>query len=87
MLVEKFAVHPLRSKFPPFAGYREIESGSYYGPGYQDTQHRKPSIRNAKRLLHWAPKVAMDKSVASTLDFFLQDAIQSGQFDLQNDDK
>lgn len=87
MLVEKFEAHPLRSKFPPFAGYCEIESGSYYGPGYQDTQHRKPSIRNAKRLLHWVPKIAMEKSVASTLDFFLQDAIQSGHFDLQNDDK
>ncbi|SQC58293.1 Polymyxin resistance protein ArnA_DH [Klebsiella pneumoniae] len=34
-----------------FAGFREVESSDYYGKGYQDVEHRKPSIRNAKR---WA---------------------------------
>ena len=87
MLVEKFEAHPLRPKFPPFAGYKEIESGSYYGPGYQDTQHRKPSIRNAMRLLHWTPGVEMEQSVGDTLDFFLKDAVESGNFRLQDDDK
>jgi len=80
MLVAKFEKHPLRSKFPPFAGYREIESGSYYGSGYQDVQHRKPSIRNAKRLIEWTPKIGLDKSVALTLDFFLRQAVESGEF-------
>ena len=82
MLVAKFEAHPLRSKFPPFAGYQEIESGSYYGEGYQDTQHRKPSIRNARRLVGWQPKIGLEQSVAQTLDFFLRDAIQSGNFRL-----
>ena len=39
MLVAGFDRHPLRGKFPPFAGYRELESGSYYGSGYQDVQY------------------------------------------------
>ena len=37
-----------------------MESRSYYGAGYQDVQYRRPSIRNAKRLLDWKPKVEMD---------------------------
>ena len=51
MLVEQFESHPLRDRFPPFAGFKEIESRSYYGAGYQDVSHRRPSIGNARRLL------------------------------------
>jgi len=80
MLVAKFEKHPLRSKFPPFAGYVEVESGSYYGQGYQDVQHRRPSIKNAQRLLGWTPVIGLEESVEKTLDFFLQEAIKSGDF-------
>lgn len=72
MLLESFERHPLRSKFPPFAGFREIESSAYYGKGYQDVEHRKPSIRNAQRLLGWTPTVEMDQTIDETLDFFLK---------------
>lgn len=72
MLLECFEAHPLRHYFPPFAGFREVESSSYYGKGYQDVEHRKPSIRNARRLLNWAPEVQMKTTVQETLDFFLQ---------------
>jgi UDP-4-amino-4-deoxy-L-arabinose formyltransferase / UDP-glucuronic acid dehydrogenase (UDP-4-keto-hexauronic acid decarboxylating) len=77
MLLNKFQHHPLRSYFPPFAGFREVESGAYYGKGYQDVQHRKPSIRNARRLLKWSPRIPMEQSVEQTLDFFLQEALTS----------
>ena len=82
MLVKHFEKHPLRRKFPPFAGYLEVESGSYYGTGYQDVQHRKPSIRNANKLVGWVPKVPMEKSIANTLDFFLREAVRSREFDI-----
>ena len=82
MLVKQFEKHPLRRKFPPFAGYLEVESGSYYGSGYQDMQHRKPSIRNAKKLLNWTPSITMEKSVKNTLDFFLREAVNSKEFDI-----
>jgi UDP-4-amino-4-deoxy-L-arabinose formyltransferase/UDP-glucuronic acid dehydrogenase (UDP-4-keto-hexauronic acid decarboxylating) len=75
MLVEKFHQHPLHSSFPPFAGIREVESSTYYGSGYQDVQHRKPSIRNAKKLLGWSPKVGIEQCVEQTLDFFMQEAV------------
>ncbi len=81
-LVEKFDKHPLRAKFPPFAGYLVLESGAFYGKGYQDVQHRVPSIRNAKKLLDWEPSIMLDESIETTLDFFLEEAIKSGEFNL-----
>ena len=72
MLLDCFERHPLRSQFPPFAGFREVESSDYYGKGYQDVEHRKPSIRNAKRCLDWQPTVEMQQTVEQTLDFFLR---------------
>lgn len=72
MLLDSFERHPLRHRFPPFAGFREVESSSYYGKGYQDVEHRKPSIRNAKRCLQWEPKVDMRQTIDETLDFFLR---------------
>ncbi|MFB3884580.1 MAG: bifunctional UDP-4-amino-4-deoxy-L-arabinose formyltransferase/UDP-glucuronic acid oxidase ArnA [Thermodesulfobacteriota bacterium] len=76
MLVEMFDQHPLRQKFPPFAGFRDTESSAYYGAGYQDLQHRRPSIRNARQLLRWEPKVDLKASVFSTLDFFLRQVVE-----------
>ena len=77
MLLDRFEHHCLRSNFPPFAGFRETESKSYYGEGYQDVQYRKPSILNAQRLLHWAPRIDLEQSVECTLDFFLREEIKS----------
>ena len=77
MLLEKFNQHPQRAKFPPFAGFQEIESGSYYGSGYQDVQYRRPSIRNAKKFLKWSPQIGMEQSVKQTLDFFIQESLSS----------
>jgi len=77
ILLEAFEAHPLRSHFPPFAGMQATESHAYYGEGYQDVQHRRPSIDNAKRLLKWEPRISLSESVASTLDFFLQEYAES----------
>ena len=80
ILVRLFDMHPLRGKFPPFAGFKEVESGAYYGEGYQDCQHRKPSIKNAWRYCGWRPVVKLEDSIAETLDFFLRQAVESGEF-------
>ncbi|EEW0112363.1 TPA: bifunctional UDP-4-amino-4-deoxy-L-arabinose formyltransferase/UDP-glucuronic acid oxidase ArnA [Escherichia albertii] len=72
MLLASFEKHPLRHHFPPFAGFRVVESSSYYGKGYQDVEHRKPSIRNARRCLGWEPKIDMQETIDETLDFFLR---------------
>ncbi len=75
LLLEQFEAHPLRHRFPPFAGIRKVESRAYYGSGYEDVQHRKPSIDNARRLLGWTPEIPLSQSVAETLDFFLREAV------------
>ncbi|NMX60360.1 bifunctional UDP-4-amino-4-deoxy-L-arabinose formyltransferase/UDP-glucuronic acid oxidase ArnA [Pseudomonas sp. WS 5059] len=74
-LLRQFEAHPLRGNFPPFAGFRDVESKAFYGTGYQDVAHRKPSIANAKRLLDWEPSVQMSETIGNTLDFFLREAM------------
>jgi len=80
ILIEKFEAHPLRDQFPPSAGCIEVESGTFYGKGYQDMQRRVPSIKNAKRYLDWEPVVDFETSIEKTLDFFLQQAVDSHLF-------
>ncbi|WP_298770184.1 bifunctional UDP-4-amino-4-deoxy-L-arabinose formyltransferase/UDP-glucuronic acid oxidase ArnA [uncultured Shewanella sp.] len=76
ILVDKFEQHPLRNQFPPFAGYNLVESQSFYGDGYQDVQHRRPSIHNAKKLLNWEPHIKMEQTIEKTLNFFLKSAVE-----------
>ncbi|MFP3014545.1 MAG: bifunctional UDP-4-amino-4-deoxy-L-arabinose formyltransferase/UDP-glucuronic acid oxidase ArnA [Arsenophonus sp.] len=76
MLLESFDKHPLRNVFPPFAGLKKIESSNYYGNGYQDVEHRRPSIKNAQRLLDWEPTIDIRQTINETLDFFLQVAAE-----------
>ena len=76
LLTDQFEKHPLRDHFPPLAGIHKVESRAYYGSGYEDVQHRKPSIENARKILGWTPEIPMTRSVAETLDFFLRDAVQ-----------
>jgi UDP-4-amino-4-deoxy-L-arabinose formyltransferase/UDP-glucuronic acid dehydrogenase (UDP-4-keto-hexauronic acid decarboxylating) len=76
-LVSAFDRHPLRSCYPPFAGFQVVESSAYYGKGYEDVQHRRPSIRNAESALGWTPKIATAASVERTLDWFLQQHARS----------
>ncbi len=78
MLLASFNEHPLRGNFPPFAGFKDVESSSYYGKGYQDVEHRTPSIKNAHRLLGWQPTIAMQQTVAETLDYFLRTTVKEG---------
>ena len=75
LLIDKFKQHPLRDHFPPLAGIRKVESRAYYGSGYEDVQHRKPSITNARRCLKWQPVIPLEQSVEETLDFFLKEAV------------
>ncbi len=75
ILVATFQQHPLMTEFPPFAGITEVESKTFYGEGYQDVEHRKPSIENAWKLLEWRPTVELEQSVIETLDFFLNQEV------------
>lgn len=80
-LLAQFERHPLRGQFPPFAGFQEVESLTYYGSGYQDVTNRKPSVANAKRLLDWEAKITMPTTIGKTLDYFLQEAARTASND------
>lgn len=79
LLCEHFEQHPLRDRFPPFAGMHPVESQRYYGDGYEDVQHRRPSIANAKKYLDWNPTIPVGESVQKTLDYFLTDYVSELQ--------
>jgi UDP-4-amino-4-deoxy-L-arabinose formyltransferase/UDP-glucuronic acid dehydrogenase (UDP-4-keto-hexauronic acid decarboxylating) len=75
LLARCFEDHPLRDRFPPFAGFRDVDGERFYGPGYEDVPRRRPSIENAQRLLAWAPTIGFAEAVSHTLDWFLRDHI------------
>lgn len=75
MLQKKFTAHPLRSQFPPDSGIQNIDARAFYGAGYQDVQHRRPSIHQARNLLKWNPEISFEQSVSETLDYFLRDHV------------
>lgn len=71
IIVEQFEQHPLRREFPAFAGLKIVNSMDYYGKGYQDCSHRRPSIKNAKQYCDWEPHTSLRDSVKKMLDYFL----------------
>ena len=73
MLIGQFDKHYLRRHFPVGAGCLKVASEQFYGAGYEDVNYRRPCIDAARRVLGWQPKVPLENSVASTLDFFLND--------------
>ena len=77
LVTRQFEAHPLRGRFPPCAGMRTVESRRYYGDGYEDLRHRRPSIANATRLVGWRPAIGLEDAVAGTLDFFLRESTRS----------
>lgn len=79
LMVDVFEKHPLRNQFPAFAGYQDMPSLAYYGKGYQDTGHRKPSIEKAAQLLDWSPRYGLRSAIESTMDFFLKEAAGTRQ--------
>ncbi|WP_028582631.1 bifunctional UDP-4-amino-4-deoxy-L-arabinose formyltransferase/UDP-glucuronic acid oxidase ArnA [Desulfogranum japonicum] len=83
ILTNKFEQHPLRDNFPSLAGIRKVESRLYYGDGYEDVLHRKPSIKLANQLLGWYPQVSLEQSIEETLDYFLQQALEAKEIACQ----
>jgi nucleoside-diphosphate-sugar epimerase len=70
-LVDAVAAHPGfggRARETPLV---DVSSRDYYGEGYQDILTRVPSIRRARTLLGWEPKVGLDEAIRLTVDFYL----------------
>jgi nucleoside-diphosphate-sugar epimerase len=70
-LVDAVAEHPSfgeRARATPLV---EVASREYYGDGYQDILTRVPSIRRARQLLGWEPRIGLDEAIRRTVDFYL----------------
>jgi nucleoside-diphosphate-sugar epimerase len=70
----------LKAAVTTYPGYEEVgkkaeiidvSAADYYGAGYQDIATRVPSIRRAKEILGWEPKIDFDTALKLTLDFYL----------------
>ncbi|MHB8742996.1 MAG: bifunctional UDP-4-keto-pentose/UDP-xylose synthase [Sulfuricaulis sp.] len=48
-----------------------VNSGDYYGKGYQDILTRVPSIKNAEQYLGWKPTTDFKTALRKTLDYHL----------------
>jgi len=63
--------------YPKYAALAEktklvtVNSGDYYGKGYQDILTRVPSIKNAERYLGWKPVTDLKTALRKTLDYHL----------------
>ena len=72
-LRKMYAAHPLCKNRKKISPIKVVDEKEYYGKGYQDIQVRYPSIRKAKKILGWTPKVDLDTSLKKTLDYFLKE--------------
>ncbi len=65
------------STYPGYADVGEqtpvvaVDSEDYYGRGYQDIMTRVPSIRRAREILGWEPRIDLEQALRLTLDFYL----------------
>lgn len=69
----------LAKTFPKHAKQAEkiniitVNSGDYYGKGYQDVSARVPSIKNAEQYLKWRPTTDLKTALKKTLDYYFGD--------------
>ena len=47
-------------------------SKKYYGGGYQDVEHRVPSIKRVRDTLNWKPKTTLDEALKKTVEYYLK---------------
>jgi len=73
ILLDLFKNHPDHKKDTKFSEIIEVTHKDYYGEGYQDILTRKPSVKKAKEMLGWSPKIGLKEALKKTLDFFLQE--------------
>lgn len=77
MTIDIFEKHPQRKRFPATSKIVVESSDNYYGKGYQDVTHRRPSIENARKYLGWEPKVGMYDAMTGAVNFFLNDYLEN----------
>jgi nucleoside-diphosphate-sugar epimerase len=71
-LKDMFVKHPSAKQYKKISDIVEISSGEFYGKGYQDIDFRVPSIRKAREIIGWEPKVDLDTALKRTIEYYLE---------------
>jgi len=71
--IEVFKSHPrIPSMLKDKATYKFVSSEDYYGKGYDDVIHRRPSIEKALSILGWEPQIDISTSLKNSADYLFQ---------------
>lgn len=79
MIVEQVKAYPDYRERAEKVVIKSVDSGSYYGQGYQDLGYRVPSIKNAQKHLGWSPTVTLQEALKKTLDYHLSDSTHAAE--------
>lgn len=71
MLVAMIKTYPKYAALAEKTKLIPVDSGDYYGKGYQDVLTRVPSITNAEKHLGWKPTTDLKTALRKTLDYHL----------------
>jgi UDP-4-amino-4-deoxy-L-arabinose formyltransferase/UDP-glucuronic acid dehydrogenase (UDP-4-keto-hexauronic acid decarboxylating) len=72
-LRKMFMSHPAVRRRKRFSEIVEVSSGDFYGKGYQDIDFRVPSIKKAKRIIGWEPKVNLETALKKTIEYYIEE--------------
>ncbi len=56
----------------------EVSGQTFYGPGYEDVAHRKPSIARVRTALGWEPRVGLDEALERTVVGYVENLRRRG---------
>lgn len=76
-LRELFMNHPSTKHYKKHSEIIEVYSKEFYGEGYQDIDFRVPSIKKAKEMIGWEPKVDIDTALRKTLEYYLESNLKT----------
>lgn len=74
-LKDLFVSHPATNDYRRFSEIVEVYSKDYYGEGYQDIDRRVPSIRKAREIIGWEPRIDLDTALKRTLAYYLESSL------------
>lgn len=77
-LKDMFVGHPATKNYTHHSEIVGVYSQDFYGEGYQDINFRVPSIRKARELIGWEPKVDLDTALRKTLEYYLETNVKAG---------
>ena len=77
-LKDMFVSHPATKHYTQHSEIVEVYSKDFYGEGYQDINFRMPSIRKARALIGWEPKVDLETALRKTLEYYLDSNMKTG---------